>query len=83
MHRSRCEHIRASFYIYLQKSENDYSSFFPAGLAIGEYLWQVYSIDPSVIKAVDFSSQEELNSALDVSNYLMLNMLDDETFIRL
>lgn len=80
MHRSRCEHIRASLHLPTENQKNDYSSFFPAGLAIGEYLWQVYSIDPSVIKAVDFSSQEELNSALDVSNYLMLNMLEkDET----
>ena len=69
MHRSRCEHIRASLHLPTENQKNDYSSFFPAGLAIGEYLWQVYSIDPSVIKAVDFSSQEELKSALDVSNY--------------
>ncbi|MFN3073822.1 oxidoreductase [Acinetobacter sp. TY2] len=80
LHRNRCEYIRASLHLPIDNKKKDYSYFFPAGLAVGEYLWQIYTIDPSVIKAVDFSSQEELNSALDVSNYIMLNILEkDET----
>ena len=79
-HRYRCEHIRASLYLPIENKKTDYSGFFPASLAVGEYLWQVYTIDSSVIKAIDFSSQEKLTSALDVSNYLMLNMFEkDET----
>ncbi|AUX86459.1 oxidoreductase [Acinetobacter sp. ACNIH2] len=80
LHRYRCEHTRASLYLPIENKKADYSCFFPASLAVGEYLWQVYTIDSNVIKAIDFSSQEELTSALDVSNYLMLNMFEkDET----
>ena len=80
LHRSRCEHIRASLYLPIENKKTDFSGFFPASLAVGEYLWQVYTIDSNVIKAVDFSNREDLTSALDVSNYLMLNMFEkDET----
>ena len=78
LHHSRCRYIRESLHLPIEKKPNDYSGFFPASLAIGEYLWQVYTIDPTVIKAVDFSSQEELDSALDISNYLMLNMCEKD-----
>ncbi|MEG0553666.1 MAG: hypothetical protein RR533_09120, partial [Carnobacterium sp.] len=78
LYHHHCQNVRASLHLPIKNKTNDYSGFFPAGLAVGEYLWQVYTIDPNVIKAVDFSSKEQLNSALDASNYLMMNMFEKD-----
>lgn len=82
-HKKYCQFLRESLHKPLLKKENDYSALFPAGLVVGEYLWQIYTIDPSVIKAIDFSSTQNLDSAYAVSNYLMINMLehDDHAYI--
>ena len=81
-HKKYCQFLRESLQESIVKKENDYSALLPAGLVVGEYLWQIYTIDPSVIKAVDFSSAQDLDSAYAVSNYLMINMLehDDQAY---
>lgn len=82
-HKKYCQFLRESLHKPLLKKENDYSALFPASLVVGEYLWQIYTIDPSLIKAIDFSSTQNLDSAYAVSNYLMINMLehDDHAYI--
>lgn len=81
-HKQYCEFLRKSLQEAVPQKDNDYSALLPAGLVVGEYLWQIYTIDPSVIKAVDFSSTQNLDSAYAVSNYLMINMLehDDQAY---
>lgn len=77
-HRLRCENIRTSLNLPIKQANADYTAWFAAGLAVGECLWQVYTIDPNVIKAVDFSSKQDLNSVLEVSDYLLLNKFEKD-----
>ena len=75
-HKKYCQFLRESLHKPLLKKENDYSALFPASLVVGEYLWQIYTIDPSLIKAIDFSSTQNLDSAYAVSNYLIAGGID-------
>lgn len=77
-HQNYCLAIKQILQQPIQKNINDYSAFFPAGVMLGEYLWQIYSIDPSVIKAVDFSSSQDLDSPMAIANYLLENMLEHD-----
>jgi len=77
-HQMVCQRIRQSLYEPMEKKDHDYSIYFPAALMTGEYLWQIYTIDSSIIKAVDFSSTENLDSSYAVANYLMTNMLEHD-----
>lgn len=70
-----CAKIKASLQQPVRKKSDDYSNFFPAGIMLGEYLWQIYTIDPTIIKAVNFSSIENLDSPIATANYLLQNMI--------
>lgn len=77
-HKRACQSLQRSLYEPIRKNDHDYSIFFPPGLMLGEYLWKIYTIDSTVIKAVDFSSVEDLDSSYAVAEYLMTNMLEQD-----
>lgn len=74
-HKKVCNIIRESLNTPISIRKNPYDALLASGLLLGEYLWQIYTIDSSVIKAVDFSSSENLDSQYAVSEYLMNNMI--------
>ena len=77
-HKEECKHIRESLHHPISNQNNPYDAFMASGLLLGEYLWQIYTIDSNVIKAVDFSSSENLDSNFAVSEYLMNNMIQHD-----
>lgn len=82
-HKKACNIIRESLYATVTAEKNPYDAVMASGLLLGEYLWQLYTIDSNVIKAVDFSSAENLDSNYAVSEYLMNNMIhhDPDAFL--
>lgn len=82
-HQKACSLIRISLHQPVSSQNNPYDTFMASGLLLGEYLWQIYTIDSSIVKAVDFSSAENLDSNYAVSEYLMTNMLhhDADSFL--
>ena len=77
-HQRLCKNIQQSLYEPVQKNESDYSIYVPTALTVGEYLWQIYTIDPDVVQAIDFSSTENLDSPFHAANYLMNTMLNHD-----
>lgn len=77
-HKTSCNIIYESLKVPKSGQNNPYDAYMPSGLLLGEYLWQIYTIDPDVIKAVDFSSAEHLDSNYAVSEYLMNKMIQHD-----
>jgi hypothetical protein len=82
-HKKLCKNIRESLHAPVTSQKKPYDAFMASGLMLGEYLWQLYTIDTNVIKAVNFSSAESLDSNYAVSEYLMNNMIhhDSDAFL--
>lgn len=77
-YRKTCNLIRKVLHSRVSNQNNSYDAVMASGLLVGEYLWQIYTIDSNVINAVDFSSTENLDSNFAVSEYLMNNMIEHD-----
>lgn len=78
-HKKVCKIIHQSLHEPISNQDNPYDAFMASGLMLGEYLWQLYTIDPNVIKGVDFSSAKNLDSNYAVSEYLMNHMIHQDS----